>query len=1033
MINPSASVNAKSLLTVEMTIAPAVGEPVKFLISEGVKLTNLKYLEDGKEVIASGVVKVIKWNYIKLPESETACVHNTKSVFMRQCQPKSLIMDCSGEFESDVREVPILAIRGCEAVTDGTTEDPVQITKPKVVRVAIDGVVDEETGAITSANVVITFDKEISEESLDSFVAATHLTITDTPIQDAALSSFEITVGEKGTVFTLAVPDELTLEKLSVGDMAVIQSEDGTDIYALAEGDIPAWEKPVIEFTVSPVSIDEAEGTVSFLVNNATDEEDPAVVILNGTDVVETVMEDALGDDGTTVVGRVGHIDISSCRLRTIGNVIKVVGPGYALETEAFDGPTVEAIDPEQVSASAGDVIRTVKTSVANGDTDDIFDQMFVQVMDNLPADQVVTGLRVNDRTYDTDDAIFFDVDGEEYSAPAVMEIDSDVYVNMLPVLNAAAEKVDVTVLASSVLSTGVNKAIEYPIEGLGAERDITALEMGATTFIGTKDGYDTKVEWKSMKNLTITRENAAAQLNLVPHIGGKPVATGQLVMVSYKEGTKHEVSMLKLLSDGILIPPKAGDGPNKEAGTTTATVKVHLLESGHVKEFDVEIRDTVRPALNVTAMGIGGDIDFDGNIKNPEIGFTLSREMDKNTIANAVLTVYGTTIANKKIGALTTNINVDQKVVTLALPDSTVLDASGIKAGTVATLTIGDETAVVDVTIPEYIPPVFRGAAITGTPDFETGAMADAKLVLTFNEVIPHNNLKVAVGELAEITVANVSGVTSADGVITIPMAGVNAKDYQSHTKLNVVVTRGNESFKAVMTKGTHYPAWETPPVLEKVEVVGTPDVDTGVITNPTIKVTLDKTTNMTGATLSIAALGITDVALTGADVVIVDNTVSVTMTETLSLAGIDDTTVSAVMTNGGYAQTFAMAKGTDYPAWVLPLKLLRVQISDDANPTSPTETVVAATITMTFNKAADLSDLTSLVIKDMTDDTNGTDVVNITLSGLSANESGVATATATNLNMGVTGTMKVTITGTDHTFNYTMETADYPKYVAP
>lgn len=1040
MINPSVSVAVKSLLTLEMAITPASGEPTKFLISEGARLTNLKYLDDGKEVIASGVVKVIKWNFIKLPDNDASCVHSTKSVFSRQCQPKSLIMDCSGEFESDVREIPVLAIRGCESIDDGYG-DPTPATKPAFKSASIDGIVDLKTGTVTDASIILTFDRPFTEEELDEFVGTTSLTITDTTVQTEPLSGLAITDGHDGTIVVDLVAD-LSMEKLSAGDMVVIQSEsEGTRLYMLTENDIPGWVNPTIEFSLSAVTVNDAEGTISVTINEATDDTDPEVVIMNNREIVNYTMEDNKADDQTLTVGRTVRFEFVPTSLKTADNTIKVIGPGYNLVSEAFDGVPPTALSTEEVEKGIQEAIAEIKTALANGDGDAITQAMHVNMLKVGAIDQIISGVKVGAKTYSAFDDVVWSVGDTIYHDALVTFDDDCIGVHVLPLLEADGGTADVTILMSSPAnSTGRFRAlgaIEYPVGTFSVYPAGSKLTLSATDTVEGKPGY--KHEFNNTETGAVLIREDKARLAVTPMVGGTAVANGSLVLMTYDDGEQavSDYTELSLLSTVILLPPHEEEGVNTEIATVRGTASVVIPGVG-AATFDFTINDLVRPVLAVTDMGISGEIDYDGVITNPEIAFNLSRVMDKTTIANGVLTVYGTTIMKTKIGVLSSNITVNEKAVTVVLPDA--LDASEIKNGTVAVLTIGDETAIVDVTVPTYVPPVFRGAAITGNPDFETGAMTDGKLVLTFNETIDTANLKVTVGDGATINIGTTSGVTNEAGVISVPLNNANAADYQSFAKIDVVVTRGNESFKAIMTKGTHYPTWETPPVLQRVQLTGTPDTDTGMIDNPVVKVTLDKTTNMDGATVSIDAMGITGVALTGPNAVPVDNVISVSLTEGVSLANVPDTGVAATMVNKTCTRTYDMVVETDYPKWVLPLRLTRVQITDDTAPETPTATIANATITLTFNQAADLSTMTTLELKANTTSEDGetteTVVGTVTLTDLTADESGVATVAATNLNMEFTGELTATISGTDadgQTFTYVLTDEDYPKYTTP
>lgn len=88
--------------------------PKTVTIKEGDLLTELKYMSGGSEITTSGVVNVINFNYVR-PTTQPACIHDTTSTFATAVTPTSLIVDCSTEYDSDVREVPISAITAVTA------------------------------------------------------------------------------------------------------------------------------------------------------------------------------------------------------------------------------------------------------------------------------------------------------------------------------------------------------------------------------------------------------------------------------------------------------------------------------------------------------------------------------------------------------------------------------------------------------------------------------------------------------------------------------------------------------------------------------------------------------------------------------------------------------------------------------------------------------------------------------------------------------------------------------------------------------
>ena len=78
-------------------------------IKEGDTLTELKYMVDASEVTATGKITVINFNYVR-PTTTATCIHDTTSTFATAVTPTTMIVDCSTEFDSDVREVPFTSI-----------------------------------------------------------------------------------------------------------------------------------------------------------------------------------------------------------------------------------------------------------------------------------------------------------------------------------------------------------------------------------------------------------------------------------------------------------------------------------------------------------------------------------------------------------------------------------------------------------------------------------------------------------------------------------------------------------------------------------------------------------------------------------------------------------------------------------------------------------------------------------------------------------------------------------------------------------
>ena len=114
-------------LIVDVTIDD--GEPIT--IKEGDTLTEVKYMENGEEVTAAGRVTVINFNYVR-PATTPACIHDATSIVATAITPTSMIVDCSTESDSDVREIPFSALKSAtvEEAQEPTEETEEESSEP---------------------------------------------------------------------------------------------------------------------------------------------------------------------------------------------------------------------------------------------------------------------------------------------------------------------------------------------------------------------------------------------------------------------------------------------------------------------------------------------------------------------------------------------------------------------------------------------------------------------------------------------------------------------------------------------------------------------------------------------------------------------------------------------------------------------------------------------------------------------------------------------------------------------------------------
>lgn len=978
MVNPIAAVNAKSLLTVELTIAPTSGEPNKFLISEGCRFTNLKYLEGGKEITVSGVCKVIQWNYIKLPDKKNDCIHDTTSMFSTQCIATAMVVDCSSQFSSDIREIPILAVRGCDKIEDANGgevspkppvgDDDNPNGEGVVSRITITGTVDQETGVLSDAVVTVTLSEAVADEDVEEFVATSTLTIvTDpsdapgtTPNADDTvfvnLSEVDLRWDDTAT-FGFDTDATFDLKKIKAGGaVATLTVGNMENTYVLTEEDVPAWapDTPTVpeDKKITLVSVEATAGELTFVLSGATAETDPACVILNDSVVVKGfVGED--GEDGQ----RVYTAPISGQSLKVTNNTISIHGDGYHLISEKFDGVPATVATGDELSSAVADAIKDVKTQLAASttlnDMDGVEEVLYARAVTGIPADLTVTGVVINGTQYQQDDQEWLGSDTTKvYGLFNVYTVENgNVSVNVAALLKAVDAEGTVDIRIRVVTASGRSANSDYVISGVrvcGNDR----LVLNGVSVVDTVDGYSSTVE-PTASGITLNREHSKTGV-AIPLVTASGAAVEDThVFIVHTNDSLTEITALEPVVDGKVVIGKGNDFPNNTESVSNNNFTV--IASAGVVSFSMTTNDTVRPALTISDMAIDGTIDFEGVVTDYEISFAITpATMTKAAIANAVLNIYGTAI-NEAVGLISTNITVTNGVVIVKAPTGSTLDVTGIKNGTIATLVLDGETAIAtNVSVPTYVAPVLRSIVLIGAPDFETGVIASGELTIKFDQNVDISKMKVYATALGfnGNNLGTMTGViVDEDGTITVPVTNVNAADLQSLDVINVSLKRGEEEFTFSMARGVQFPEWSTPPVVTRVELCGTPDEKTGMIADPVIKVTFDKAADLSEAKVSIAELGVSNVALTGDNVLMVGSVANVTLGSGVSVAGAPAEGMTAEVVNKTMTQTYSMVADTDYPTWVAPAILTRVQVLGTVTD-GETPEIANPTIELTYDK---------------------------------------------------------------------------------
>lgn len=120
---PATNVTVISSMEVQLTVNDESGATKSMTLKEGQKVENLVYTTNGEDVTVTGVVKVIRFNYVN-PNVENTCIHDAEPIFPKAVTPTNIVVDCSTEHESDIRVIVIRSIKDMDGSTTTEPEEP---------------------------------------------------------------------------------------------------------------------------------------------------------------------------------------------------------------------------------------------------------------------------------------------------------------------------------------------------------------------------------------------------------------------------------------------------------------------------------------------------------------------------------------------------------------------------------------------------------------------------------------------------------------------------------------------------------------------------------------------------------------------------------------------------------------------------------------------------------------------------------------------------------------------------------------------
>lgn len=840
MVKPTASVSMTPSLVINLKLTTISGDEKKIKITEGCKLTNLRYLEGGKEIVASGSCKVIKYNHVDLPNSSKDCVHDTVSKFRMQFIPNSLIIDCSKEYASDIREIGILAIRDCDLV-----EYPDEETEPEVDDLELDIVKTTlfiENGKLVATNVEFNedfdrnafmkkFDDLTFEISIDSDLYSLDTSFTSKQIDHFMISR---------NMITFPVISDSKFEAKMVHSMARVTESVETGSFTIKLGD-----EEICRYAIAPEDLMFTDNqTVTLLTRFDYDKKEVTIDITSS----EIDLEKCQISLRTSKMGYILNHTVEAsddgaakCKIYNFpvdlldetGNKIVLLSSSFTeYESEEFDAP--KPILETEVDPIAG--FNTIEPLMASR-------------KDNEPSPariligkgfKKVPAIKVNGVTYTENDLIGNDIntiEDEGFSVKSTVENivtvdDENLYIELPVLLKAAIESTDGTVIVTvgeEELTMNIDKGDVIDIDTVAVYDDM---------------GYEATVE-KTDNGFTMTRD-AELVLPVVYLDSEVPIPistviikeTEEMLRVSYATDTGTDGFVM--FNNELYI----GEGEHTEDAT------IIVPGVGYTKIVAKYIDKEPEP-LRVTNFAIAGTMTKDGDVHDPEITFTVNKTLTAQEIGDMTLRVYNT-IINDKISEMTavSNIIVDENDVVITLPENSVLNLANITTGTVATLmTPENDITIIDaVNAPIYHIPTVSSISLTGTPDEATGQMTDGVLTVRFDRPVYDKN--------ATITITNL-GITNKDFEIsgltaTISTGFANLKYAQTGEVAGTITCYSDEVILFTMEKATDFDEW-TAPELQKVQITGSYSSENRVVTNPTITANLSKIIDTNGLKLAI------------------------------------------------------------------------------------------------------------------------------------------------------------------------------------
>ena len=125
---PATNITVISSMEVQLTVNGASGSAKVMPLKEGQKVENLKYITGGVEETITGVIKVIRFNYVNPNVTET-CIHDAEPIFPKAVVPTNMVVDCSSENNSDLRVVVIRSIVDMDGSSE--VEEPDEPVDPE--------------------------------------------------------------------------------------------------------------------------------------------------------------------------------------------------------------------------------------------------------------------------------------------------------------------------------------------------------------------------------------------------------------------------------------------------------------------------------------------------------------------------------------------------------------------------------------------------------------------------------------------------------------------------------------------------------------------------------------------------------------------------------------------------------------------------------------------------------------------------------------------------------------------------------------